>query len=458
MHIVVVGVDHTTAPITLRERLACSPRQVALVLQAAQQVVRESVLLSTCNRLELYAVCSEVSGSRESLLGVLSETRQIPLAELEAHCYYYIGKEVVSHLFEVACGLHSLVPGEPQIQGQVAEALEAAQDGNFAGPITSALFRAALVAGKRARSETGVSRSAASVSHVAVGLARQLFPNLNEACVLLVGSGEMSKLAARNLCDNGARRLLIVNRTQEHAVDLAQRVGAISRSFAELATSLVEADVVISSTLAPHAIITTELAQEVMKQRDGRSLLLIDIAMPRDVDPAVGALEGIHLYNLDDLQAQVSQGIHLRRQEIEHVRAILAEEVSAFERWLRSLSVVGTISDLRERVDALRQQELERTLRQLSSSLSEREATAIHELTTRLVNKVLHMPTLRLKDAAALGQGHVYAGALRFLFDLEVQTDEANYDRNTSQQTGDDPDSRSDQAPAATVARSENNC
>jgi len=458
MHIVIVGVDHTTAPITLRERLACSPRQVALVLQAAQQVARESVLLSTCSRLELYAVCSEVNGSRESLLGVLSEIRQIPLAELEAHCYYYTSKEAVSHLFEVACGLHSLVPGEPQIQGQVAEALEAAQDGNFAGPITSALFRAALVAGKRARSETGISRSAASVSHVAVGLARQLFPNLNEACVLLVGSGEMSQLAARNLCDNGARRLLIVNRTQEHAVELAQRFGAISRSFAELATSLVEADVVISSTLAPHAIITTELAQEVMKQRDGRSLLLIDIALPRDVDPAVGAFEGIHLYNLDDLQAQVSQGIHLRRQEIEHVRAILAEEVSAFERWLRSLSVVGTISDLRERVDALRQQELERTLRQLSSSLSEREASAIHELTTRLVNKVLHTPTLRLKDAAALGQGHVYAGALRYLFDLELQTDEANYDRDTSQQAGDDADSRSDQAPAATVARPENNC
>ena len=274
MHIVIVGVDHTTAPITLRERLACSPRQVDLVLQGVQQVARESVLLSTCSRLELYAVCFEVSGSRESLLGVLSEIRQIPRAELEAHSYYYTGKEAVSHLFEVACGLHSLVPGEPQIQGQVAEALEAAQDGNFAGPITSALFRAALVAGKRARSETGISRSAASVSHVAVGLARQLFPNLNEACVLLVGSGEMSQLAARNLCDNGARRLLIVNRTQEHADELAQRFGAISRSFAELATSLVEADVVISSTLAPHAIITTELAQEVMKQRGGRSLIL----------------------------------------------------------------------------------------------------------------------------------------------------------------------------------------
>src|SRR6266699_6187700 len=283
MHIVIVGVDHTTAPITLRERLACSPRQVALVLQAAQQVARESVLLSTCNRLELYAVCSEVSGSRESLLSVLSEIRQIPLAELEAHCFYYTGKEAVSHLFEVACGLHSLVPGEPQIQGQVAEALEAAQDGNFAGPITSALFRAALVAGKRARSETGISRSAASVSHVAVRLAQRLFPSLHEACVLLVGSGKMSELAARNLCDNGTQRLIIMNRTPDHAVELAQRFGALHRSFLELAETLVEADVVISSTTAPRAIITSTLMQQVMAKRSGRSLLLIDIALPRDI-------------------------------------------------------------------------------------------------------------------------------------------------------------------------------
>src|SRR6266702_354844 len=453
MHIVIVGVDHTTAPITLRERLACSPRQVALVLQAAQQVARESVLLSTCNRLELYAVCSEASGSRESLLGVLSEIRQIPLAELEAHCFYYTGKEAVSHLFEVACGLHSLVPGEPQIQGQVAEALELAQGGNSAGPIMSALFRAALVAGKRARSETGISRSAASVSHVAVQLARQLFPRLNEACVLLIGSGQMSELAARNLCDNGAQRLLIMNRTPEHATDLAQRFGAVHRSFAELAATLGEADVVISSTRAPHALLTRDLVQEVMKQRGGRSLLLIDIALPRDVDPAVGTLPGIHLYNLDDLQAGVSQGMHRRMQEVEQVQAIIAEEVGAFERWFRSLSVVATISDLRQRVDAFRKLELARTMRQLSSSLSEREAAAIQELSTRLINKLLHTPTLRLKEAAAVGQGQVYAEALRYLFDLEGHTHEALEDRNTGQHIGHYPNISGDRATATAVAR-----
>jgi glutamyl-tRNA reductase len=388
----------------------------------------------------LYAVCQDANEGQRNLLHILSETRSVTLSELEAHSFSYADEQAILHLFGVACGLHSLVPGEPQIQGQVAEALEIAQASSHAGPITSALFRAALVTGKRARSETGISRNATSVSHVAVQLARQHFPQLNEACVLLVGSGKMSELAAHNLCDSGAQRLIIINRTQQHAIDLAQRFGAVHRSFADLTASLIEADVVISSTTAPHAIITFELLSEVMKQRAGRSLLLIDIALPRDVDPTVSTLPGVYLYNIDDLQASANEGIRLRMQEVEHVRCIIAEEVSAFERWLRSLSVSGTISDLRQHADNLRQQELLRTLRQLSSSLSERETAAIQELTTRLMNKLLHIPMLRLKEAAAGGQGHIYAEALRYLFDLEEKTDETHNDRDTSQQTGTDTD------------------
>lgn len=426
MQIVVVGVDHTTAPIALREQLACSPRQVPQILRAAQEVAQEVVLLSTCNRLELYAVCAQEQGAQTNLLRVLSEIRQVPLAELEAHSYCLVGEQAIAHLFGVACGLYSLVPGEVQIQGQVVEALELAQGGGYSGPLTSALFRAALATGKRARNETAISRNATSVSHVAVQLARQLVPSFNEACVLLVGSGKMSELAAHHLCDNGAKSLIIINRTQSHAIDLAQRFGAQHRSFTELLPSLVEADIVISSTTAPRAILTLELMQEVMKQRTHRSLLLIDIALPRDVDPAVATLPGIHLYNLDDLQAAVNEGISLRMQEVEHVRSIIAEEVNAFERWLHSLSVVGTISDLRQYADILRQQELARALRQLSSTLSEHEAVAVQELTTRLVNKLLHIPTLRLKDAAAAGQGHIYAEALRYLFDLEEKDDNDN--------------------------------
>src|SRR5579863_1035155 len=295
-----LGVDHTTAPIAFRERLAFTQRQTPQFLRSICQVAQECVLLSTCNRVELYVVAPSPGGMEEHLLHALAEARAIPLEELEQHCYTLADEQAVSHLLGVASGLYSQVPGEPQIQGQVADALEIAQGAGCAGPITSALFRAALVAGKRARSETGISRNAASVSHVAVQLARQLFPSLNEACVLLLGSGKMSELAAKNLCENGARRLIIINRTQMHAVDLAQRSGAAHRTFSALSDSLLEADVVISSTTAPNALITVEMLEAVMRQRAGRSLLLIDIALPRDVEAGVANIPGVHLYNLDD--------------------------------------------------------------------------------------------------------------------------------------------------------------
>lgn len=452
MHIVVVGVDHTTASIELRERLTCLSRQIPQVLASTNQVAQECVLLSTCNRVELYAACAEIDQGREHLLRVLSQTRQVALDELEAHAYAFFDGQAVSHLLGVACGLYSLVPGEPQIQGQVAEAIEIAQGSGYAGPITSALFRAAVVAGKRARSETGISRNAASISHAAVQLARHLFPHLYKARVLLLGSGQMSELAARNLLDNGAQQLVIINRTHANAADLAQSLGATHRSFEELEDALTEADVVISSTKAPVALITAELMQRVMQQRAGRSILLIDIALPRDVEPAVGTLPDVHLYNIDDLQSEVERGISLRLQEVQRVQEIIAEEVHAFEHWLASLSVVGTISDLRQHAEAVRQQELTRAIRQLGPMLSEREVAAVQELTTRLMNKLLHTPTLRLKDAAAAGQGHVYAEALRYLFDLE-EDHEADYDRNAGKQARNDTNLVGSRTTSSAVAQ-----
>ncbi|GCE13109.1 glutamyl-tRNA reductase [Tengunoibacter tsumagoiensis] len=455
MHIIVVGVDHTTASIELRERLTCSSRHIPHLLQAASQYVQECVLLSTCNRLEIYAVCQEISQGRLDLLTVMSELRQVAFDEVEAHSYSFADERAIAHLFGVACGLFSLVPGEPQIQGQVAEAMEIAQGGGFAGPLISGLFRSALVTGKRARSETGISKNAASLSHVAVQLAHHLLPDLHQASVLLVGSGKMSELAARNLCDNGAQRLVIVNRTQAHAAELAQSFQGTHRTFAELSEALIEADVVISSTKSPRALMTYELMSHVMAHRGGRSLLMIDIALPRDIEPAVADLPGIHLYNLDDLQSEVERGILLRLQEAEQVRVIVAEEVAAFQRWQASLSVVDTISDFRKHVDALRQQELARTLRQLPSSLSEREVAVVQELTTRLMNKVLHTPMLRLKEAAAAGQGHVYAEAMRYLFDLEEKADvDVNKDRNTSKQARYDTDAVGNSAATPAVAQS----
>jgi len=406
--------------------------------------------------MEIYAVFSEIEEGYIHLLRILSDVCAIALLELEVHSYHFVDEQAVSHLYGVACGLFSLVPGESQIQGQVVEALEIAQGGGYAGPITSALFRGAVVAGKRARSETGISRNAASVSLVAVQLAKKLFPTFQEACILLVGSGKMSELTAHHLCDNGAQQLIIINRTPLHAIDLAKRFGGLHRSFKELTTSLVEADVVISSTTAPRALITLEMMQEVMERRTGRQLLLIDIALPRDVDPAVAEMPGVHLFNLDDLELFVNEGIRLRRQEVEQVQEIILQEVNAFKRWLSSLSVVDAISALRQHADMLRQQELMRTLQRLPA-LTQHETAVIQELTTRIVNKLLHIPMLRLKDAAVEGHEHMYSEALRYLFDLKEQADETYNHWNSSKQTGDDTDTVGGRASEATRARIRDN-
>ena len=397
-------------------------------------------------------VFSEIEEGQIQLLQILSDSSGITLPELKAHSYLLVDKQAVSHLFGVACGLYSLVPGKSQIQGQVVEALEIAQGGGYAGPITSALFRGAVVAGKRARSETGISRNAASVSLVAVQMAKKLFPTLHKACILLIGSGKMSELTAHHLCDNGAQELIIVNRTPLHAIDLAKRFGAKHRSFKELAKSLVEADVVISSTTAPRAVITLEMIQDVMKQREGRQILLIDIALPRDIDPTIADMPGVHLYNLDDLEIGVNEGIRLRNQEVEQVQEIILQEVSAFNRWLWSLNVVETISALRQYADTLRQQELKRTLQHLPD-ISQRETALIQELSTRIVNKLLHIPMMRLKEATVEGQEHIYTEALHYLFDLKEEADEMHNHWNSSKQTGYDTDTNGGRTSSSARAR-----
>jgi glutamyl-tRNA reductase len=494
MWIAVVGLDHTTAPIALRERLAAAPALALEAMHAARPAALECVLLSTCNRVELYAAGSgrferETEEHLLRVLLLLDESGQVMLDEVRAHSYCYTNKAAVTHLFEVTCGVRSLVTGEPQIQGQVAEAFEQARAGGQSGPIMSALFRAAIVAGKRARSETGISRSAVSVSHVAVHLARRLFPRLREAAVLLIGSGQMSELAARNLRDNRAARLVVVNRTLEHAIDLARRNGAAYRPIEELPAALAEADVVISSTHAPYTLITVDMMREVLRRkqerqnqgdregaplpyadngddetdrvgahprgRPGPSLLLIDIAVPRDVDPAVGRLPGVHLYNLDDLQAGVSRGVEEREREVEHVRAIIAEEVRAFEDWLRGRSTANTVGALHRRAEELRQREVERTLRRASSTLTEQDIEAIQALSKSLVNKLLHTPTLRLKEAAADNQE--YTEAFHYFFDLEVRHEEEYYDWDAGEQAGDDADELGDRAAQALMARAGGN-
>ena len=422
MHIIVVGLDHHTSPVEIRELLAFRPSHYAAayerLLQGPHAPLREAVILSTCNRVEVYGVPDEPVLAQQAVSEFLHAFHELPVGSLGSALYRLTGDEAVEHLFATTCGLNSLIVGEPQIQGQVRAAADLAAGLRATGPTLHALFRHALEVGKRARTETGISRSAVSISHAGVELARRLHGDLGSAKVLLVGSGEMSELAAKNLIDNGVRSITLINRTLESACALAQRWGGLAVPFDELASALIDADVVLSSTSAPHAVIHAEHVRSALAKRGGRPLLLIDLAVPRDVDPEVSLVAGAHVYDIDDLSDVVASNMERRREELGTVRTIVAEETERFLAWLSARSVVPTINRLREQAEDIGRGELERVMRRLPA-LGQREREAVESLATGIINKLLHEPTVRLKREAVQGNALPYAEALQFLFGLE---------------------------------------
>ncbi|MGQ0604075.1 MAG: glutamyl-tRNA reductase [Anaerolineales bacterium] len=422
MHLLCLGLSHHTTPVELRERLNYSRLALEAVLarfgyeQATRPAhVTELVILSTCNRLELYAVAQ--TEQCDALAEFLSESSGVPRADFEAHLYWHIQAEAVGHLGRVAAGLDSMILGEPQILGQVVEAYEAALGQGAVGPVLSALFRAAIHVGKRARTETGISRNPATISSVAVKLAEAVVGDLTSARVLIVGAGEMAELAVEALRARGTRHVTVVNRTRERATLLAERWGANALTFEQLTEALAEADIVITSAGAPHVIITADLARTALAPRPHRPLVCIDIAVPRNVDPDVRHLPNVHCYDIDDLEGQLNGARAERQQEVPRVEAIVAEEAGAFLNWLRGLEITPLIADLHAKADTIRRAEVERTLRRLPH-IGEVERRQIETMTEALVNKLLHDPTLRLKAEAGNGHAAKYAAALRYLFAL----------------------------------------
>ena len=319
-----------------------------------------------------------------------------------------------------------MILGEPQILGQVADAYEAALAAGAIGPVLSALFRAAIRAGKRARSETAISRNPASVGSVAVRLAEQIVGELTSRRVLVIGAGEMGELAVEALRARGVRRVTVVNRTHRRAVELAERWGGEALSFEYLAEALHAADIVISSTAAPHIIIDSEIVQRAMTHRD-RPLVLIDIAMPRDVDSAAADAPGVHVFDLDYLHTRLEGAIAERQSEIPRVKAIVAEEVTVFDSWLRGLDILPVISDLRVKAERIRQRELDRTLHHLPD-LDPATRQQIERLSESLVNKLLHEPTRQLRAEAGNGHAAEYAQTIRHLFGLATETSAGDAD------------------------------
>ena len=418
-----IGVSHKTAPLPLRERLALPEGRAASVLRelVGHSEVHEAVAISTCNRTEIYLVAGDPVEAESATLAVLSRQAEIRPTELFGAIYSKRDADAVRHLFEVAAGLDSMIVGEAEVQGQVKRAYELALVEGVTGPISNRLFRDALATGKRARTETAISRSQTSVSSVAVELARATLGELADRTVLVIGAGENGELAARAFHERGVQTVFVANRRYDRAIGLAERFGGTAVRFEDMIPRLIEADIVVSSTASPHQIVGREDLAEVMTERHGRPLLLIDIAVPRDIDAEVRELPGVTLYDMDDLQREVARNIGSREAESRRVRVIVSEEVERFSQWRGSLDVVPTISALRERGDRIVEAVLHENAGRWTS-LSDEDRERVTVLARAIVSRLLHEPTLKLKGASAEGDAYVYVQALRELFGLEPDT------------------------------------
>jgi glutamyl-tRNA reductase len=399
MKLFLVGISHRHAPVEVRERVAFGPKAAAALARELVVDGGECVCLSTCNRTELYTVGDGAERQSLEMLRILGGD------EVAALSYRLVDHAAALHLFRVAAGLDSLVPGEGEILGQVRAAYEAGAP----GPLLNRLFHDALHAGKKARAQTTIAESPASVPSAGAALAQQVFGDLTGRRVLIVGAGKVGELAARSLAARGAQLVAVANRSDAHGHELASRFGAHAIPMERLAEELASADVAVTCTSAPGFL----LRPEDVRERKGRPLFLIDLAVPRDIDPAVNELDGCYLYDIDDLEAVVQASLSSRRREAERAETIVAEEAERFRAWQASLEVVPTIASLRARAEAIRAAELSK------AKLSDDQREAVESITSQIVNKLLHLPTVRMKEAAAAADSVLYADAVRHLFGLE---------------------------------------
>ncbi len=419
-----LGVSHKTAPLDLRERLALTEGRAVGALHelTAASGIHEAAAISTCNRTELYLIVSDPVEAESTALGVLTRQAEIRPTELLGHLYSLRSTEAVRHLFRVTAGLDSMILGEAEVQGQVKRAYELALVEGATGPILNRLFRGALGAGGRARNETGISETGISVPSVAVELAQRTLGDLHDRRVLVIGAGETAELLARALVARGVATVFVANRRYDRAIGLAQRFGGSATRFEELPEQLGSADIVVSATNSPHHIVEHDDIASVMAAREGRPLLLVDIAVPRDIEPACRQIAGVNLYDIDDVQGIVERNAIGREAEARRAELILEVEIERFERWLASLEVVPTIAALRQRGEEIAGHLLaENETRWESISAADRER--LGAMARAIASRLLHEPTLRMKRAAGSDEAYLYVSALRELFGLDPQSE-----------------------------------
>lgn len=419
-----LGVNHRTAPLALRERLSLTESIAVDALRELTDAeeIHEAAAISTCNRTELYLIVSDPVEAESTALGVLTRRAEIRPTELLGHLYSLRAGEAAHHLFRVTAGLDSMILGEAEIQGQVRRAYELALVEGATGPILNRLFRGALAAGGRVRERTGIGEKGLSIPSIAVELARRSLGDLEERRVLVIGAGETAELVAKALVARGVSTVFIANRHYDRAIGLAQRLGGDAVRFEDMPEQLRAADIVVSATHSPHHIVERDELAHVMATRDGRPLLLVDIAVPRDIEPACRAVAGVSLHDIDDVQRIVERNASGREREAGRAEPILAAELDRFERWLASLEVVPTIASLRARGDEV----VRRVLAENEGrweSLSEADRERLGAMAKAIVSRLLHEPTLRMKRSAGGDDAYLHVSALRELFGLDAETE-----------------------------------
>ena len=419
MHVFLLGVSHQTAPIDVREQLDFSSRDVGAAVEAlaARYSAGEAVVLSTCNRSEIYVASEDPVRARQELVDFLGSYHGLPLQAFEGHVFAHADEEATRHLFRVAAGLDSLVVGEPQILGQVKDAFQVAATRQCVGPVLTRLFHTSFGVGKRVRSETALGEGAISVGYAAVALARKIFGRLDGRGVLVVGAGEISTITAQHLRAQGVGEIVITSRTASHADALAAEVNGRAIPWSDMRAALEAADIVITATGSPRPILSRADIEAVSHRRRGEPLFIIDIAVPRDVEASVGEIEQVFLYNVDDLQAIVQENLSRRTSEIDRAEAIVSEEVDRFAAWRRSRGAVPTVVALRQRFEQIRRAELQRLEHKLGGLTPEARAS-VDEVTRLIVEKLLLAPTSQLKALPDQETQIAYTEAVNRLFEL----------------------------------------
>lgn len=425
MHILMIGLNYKTAPVEIRERLTFNETDLGESMKKlkGKKSILENIIISTCNRTEIYAVVDQLHTGRYYIKEFFSEWFGIDQKDFSPYLFFGEDNGAVEHLFKVACGLDSMILGETQILGQVRSSFLLAQQVETTGTVFNYLFKQAVTVAKRGHSETDIGTNAVSVSYAAVELAKKIFGSLENKHVLIFGAGKMGELAAQNLHGNGVKKVTVINRTYEKAVDLAARFDGTAKTLEELQTTLVEADILISSTGAKDFVISKEMMVKVEKMRKGKPLFMVDIAVPRDLDPKIADLENVFLYDIDDLEGIVEANLQERKKAAEKIMNMIKKEMSEFEQWLGMLGVVPVISALREKALAVQSETMESIERKLPH-LSDHDKKVLNKHTKSIINQLLKDPILQAKELAALPDADKALDLFMKIFNIEDLVDE----------------------------------